>query len=197
MAWTEELSDLVSDCVQPGGRVLEIGCGNGVLALALARAGYVVTAIDPRAPDGEIFRQVGLEEFQADGHFDAAVARRSLHHIDDLGGALERIADVLEPGGVLVVGEFAWDRMDEPTARWYSSAGGHDSLDHWREHHSDLHGGEDLIRELDSRFRRRSFEWTPYLARELGRPELEPGEAALIEAGEIRALGFEYVGERV
>jgi hypothetical protein len=31
----------------------------------------------------------------------------------------------------------------------------------------------------------------------LGRPELEPEEARLIEAGEIRALGFEYVGERL
>jgi SAM-dependent methyltransferase len=42
-------------------RVLEVGCGEGELALALARAGHSVTAIDPRAPEGPIFRRARIE----------------------------------------------------------------------------------------------------------------------------------------
>ena len=36
-------------------RVLEVGCGQGDLACAVARLGYGIVAIDPQAPDGEIF----------------------------------------------------------------------------------------------------------------------------------------------
>ncbi len=199
MAWTEELSDVVAEWVPAGARLLEVGCGNGQLALALMRAGYDVTAIDPLAPEGEPFRRVALEEFAPDGAFGAVVARRSLHHVADLGAALDRIVAMLPPGGLLVIGEFAWDRMDEPTAHWYGrvSGGQHDCHAHWGEEHAGLHGHADMARELAPRFRERSFRWTPYLARELGRPELEPEEIELIDAGEIQAIGFEYVGERL
>ncbi len=56
----EELFELVTANVPPGTRVLEVGCGEGRLAAALADAGYEVIAIDPRAPVGHIFRQVRL-----------------------------------------------------------------------------------------------------------------------------------------
>src|SRR3954447_4743824 len=101
MTWSDELAELVAEWVPNGTRLLEVGCGSGRLALALARGGYDVTAIDPRAPEGERFRRVSLEEFEPDGTFGAVVARRSLHHIADLGGALDRIAALLEPGGLL------------------------------------------------------------------------------------------------
>jgi Methyltransferase domain len=44
-------------------RVLEVGCGRGDLARALARAGHRVVAIDPEAPDGDLFRTTTLEAF--------------------------------------------------------------------------------------------------------------------------------------
>jgi SAM-dependent methyltransferase len=184
--------DLVSDVTAPGARLLEVGCGDGELALALADAGYRVTAIDPRAPHGEIFRQVRLEEFESDSLFDAVVARWSFHHVDDLGVAFDCAHSLLRPGGLFVIDEYGWDLMDEPTARWLGQ-----SLADWRAEHDDLHGHAAIVRELEPRFRQRSFRQTPYLAHMLGRPELEPEEARLIEAGEIRALGFEYVGERL
>jgi SAM-dependent methyltransferase len=99
-------------------RVLEVGCGEGELALALARAGHSVTAIDPMAPEGPIFRRVRIEEFSDPGQFDHVVASLSLHHVEDLGTALGKIADLLRTGGSLVVIEFAWDRIDEATAEW-------------------------------------------------------------------------------
>jgi SAM-dependent methyltransferase len=191
--------DLVSGSVASGSRLLEVGCGEGRLALALADAGYDVTAIDPRAPKGEIFRQVLLEEFEADSPFDAVVARWSLHHVDDLGMAFDRVRSLLRPAGLFVIGEYGWELMDESTVRWLSRVadGRGWSLDGWRAEHDDLHRYGDFTRELEPRFRQRSFRWTPYVARMLDRPELEPEEARLIEAGEIRALGFEYVGERL
>jgi 2-polyprenyl-3-methyl-5-hydroxy-6-metoxy-1,4-benzoquinol methylase len=65
-------------------RVLEIGCGDGQAALALAASGHEVTAIDPVAPEGPIFERVTLEEYIPAARFDAVVASRSLHHVPDL-----------------------------------------------------------------------------------------------------------------
>ena len=62
--WQEGIEEFVLGQVgDPPGRVLEVGCGAGELAQALARAGHFVTAIDPRAPEGPIFRRVRIEEF--------------------------------------------------------------------------------------------------------------------------------------
>ena len=102
----------------PPRRVLEVGCGEGRLARALARAGHSVTAIDPRAPEGPIFRRTRIEEFSDPGKFDHVVAILSLHHVKHLGIALVNVANSLRLGGSLIVVEFAWDRIDEATAEW-------------------------------------------------------------------------------
>ena len=117
--WLRSVEEFVLGQIgDPPARVLEVGCGKGKLARALARAGYSVTAIDPRAPEGPIFRRVGIEEFSDPEPFDHVVASLSLHHVEDLGRALDKIADLLRAGGTLVVVEFAWDRIDEATAEW-------------------------------------------------------------------------------
>jgi SAM-dependent methyltransferase len=187
-------------------RVLEVGCGTGELALGLSAAGYRIVAIDPEAPEGEIFRRVQLEEFKADRPFDAVVASRSLHHIEELRAAVDRIADLLRPGGVLAVNEHAWDRLDERTARWYlrqltardpgAPASLAACLGRWRQDHAGLHGYPAMRRALDRRFAERYFRWLAYLHGELGEPSLEAEERRLIDAGEIEATGFRYVGAR-
>jgi hypothetical protein len=58
----------------PAARVLEVGCGRGDLARAMARAGDRVAAIDPDAPDGDLFRTTTLEDFTEPEPFDAVVA---------------------------------------------------------------------------------------------------------------------------
>ncbi|MEO8687404.1 MAG: class I SAM-dependent methyltransferase [Solirubrobacteraceae bacterium] len=170
-------------------RVLEVGCGHGALASAMARLGHDVLAIDPRAPEGDLFRRVPLEDLDDSGPFDAVVANRSLHHIHDLDAAIGKIARLLAPGGRLLLHEHAWDVADEPTLRWYREHGGHGD---WRADHAGLHSSEAMLAAIAPWFTERSLEWTPYLGDELG---LAPGlERSAIESGAIRATGFLYVG---
>jgi SAM-dependent methyltransferase len=186
-------------------RVLEIGCGAGDLARAVARLGYRIVAIDPTAPDGDIFESVSLEEFAVRGPFDAVLANRALHHIPDLTGALDKVARLLRPGGRLIVHEHAWERMDEATARWYHERRAlidpaaprsvESCLAEWTADHTGLHGYEEMRAALDQRFKERFFAWTPYLYAELGGTQVEAQERDLIEAGKIQATGFNYVGE--
>jgi SAM-dependent methyltransferase len=188
----------------PPARVLEVGCGRGDLARAIADSGYEVVAIDPDAPAGELFQAVSLEEFAADRAFDAVVASRALHHIPDLPASVARIAGLLRPGGRFILDEHACDRLDERTARWYldrrSASHPHppSSLEaciaEWEADHADLHGYEAMRMELDRRFTERFFTWRPYLYGELTAVD-EEEERALIEAGAIEAMGFRYVGE--
>ena len=188
------------------GRVLEVGCGRGDLARGVARLGYEVSAIDPEAPVGGIFQAVSLEEFSDPGPFDAVLANLALHHIPDLGGALAKIGRLLRPGGRLIVNEHAWDRLDEPTARWYleqratidpdAPRSVDQCLNEWMADHAGLHSSASILRELDRLFEARFVVWTPYLNWELGDAVDERAERALIDAGAIEATGFRYVGVR-
>lgn len=191
-------------------RVLEVGCGSGGLALALAEAGYDVLAIDPVAPEGPPFRRVTLEELDDPGPFAAVVASRSLHHVADLDAALDRIAALLSPGGLLLVDEFAPDRLDEATTDWYygqlralAAARGDEvlrTLEAFREkleqEHEGLHGYAALRAPLDARFEERSFSWESYLWRELDGVASRDLEETLISAEAIQATGYRYAGVR-
>lgn len=179
-------------------RVLEVGCGEGELARALAAAGYDILAIDPVAPEGEIFQRTTIEELRDPGPFAAVVASRSLHHVDDLDAVLEKVAR-LAP--LLVLNEFAWDRLDGRTARWYEEHRSRSEdppppVSEWRRKHGDLHGFAALRAALGRRFVERQFAWVPYLYRYLHLPELESREAELIAQGELQAVGFRFVGVR-
>ena len=117
--WQERVEEFVLVQIgDPPAWVLEVGCGAGELARALARAGHSVNAIDPRAPEGPIFRRVRIEEFSDPGPFDYVVASQSLHHVEDLGRALEKVTNLLRVGGAMIVVEFAWERFEGATAEW-------------------------------------------------------------------------------
>ena len=191
--------------VSPPARVLEVGCGDGALALALAAAGYAVVAIDPHAPDGAIFRRTRLEDLD-DGAFDAVVASVSLHHVADLDAAAAKLHRLLRPGGLLIVDEFARECFAGATARWYfdrlclvnapEPAVFEPWLAGWHAEHDDVHPFADLRRALDARFAERLLAQTPYLYDYRLGDEVEPLERELIEAGAIDATGRRYVGER-
>jgi SAM-dependent methyltransferase len=183
-------------------RVLEVGCGQGDLARALAASGHEVLAIDPDAPEGALFQATSLAEFTAADTFDAVVASRALHHIADLRDAVAKIAGLLRPHGRFILDEHACDRLDKRTARWYferrsAAPAAPRSLAacraEWEAEHRDLHGYAAMRPELDRKFAERHFSWMPYLYRELGGVD-EEQERALIEDGTIQAMGFRYVG---
>lgn len=192
----------------PPARVLEVGCGKGELTTALAAVGYDVLGIDPLAPTGDLFRRLKLEDLDETETFDAVVAGRSLHHIRDLDGALDRIVSILAPDGVLIVDEFAWDRLDEPTLDWYYgqrravAAAGHGEAPaspeelrrDWEAEHLGMHGFDALRDALAVRFEELAFERAPSLHRLLGGVATEVLEGALIDAQAIQALGFRYAG---
>jgi len=206
------LEVVCSHIPEPPARVLEVGCGKGDLALALAERGFDVTAIDPNAPDGPIFRKVRLEDF-SDGHgFDAVVASLSLHHIHDLGHALDTIAALLPAGGPLVLDEWAIERLAGPTARWWyeqrralASVGRvesavPDDFEAWQrqtaEDRADLHPAATMLAALERNFAERCLEWHPYLYSWLLDDTLHALEGTLIEEGAIEATALWYVGER-
>jgi SAM-dependent methyltransferase len=144
------LTEFVLSQLPPApGEVLEVGCGGGDLARAVADAGYDVVAIDPEAPDGKLFRRTTIEAFDEPGPFDAVVASLSLHHVHDLPGALDKVVRLVR--GPLVLNEFAWDRLEPMTPEW-------------EEEHEGLHGYAVMRPELDARFEERFFEWRPYPA---------------------------------
>ena len=183
-------------------RVLEIGCGpDGGIVPALVDAGHDAIGVDPRAPDGERFRATAFQELD-EGRFDAVVGERVLHHVEPLGPSLDRLAE-LAP--TLVLEEFAWEQMDEPTRDWYESqhrllraAGvepnGPPDFALWEDEHDDLHRSDTLRRELAERYEDNHFEWRPYLYRWLAGPSTEPLEETLIRSGAIRPLGFRWAG---
>ena len=193
---------------EPPARVLEVGCGRGELTTALAVAGHDALGIDPLAPDGPLFRRLTLDDVESDGRYDAVVAAFSLHHIRDLDAALEKIASLLVPEGLLLVDEFAWDRLDEPTLAWLwgqrqaaAAAGGKtepaspaDVRADWDAEHVGLHGYDALRTSLDAHFEEVDFAPTPYLHRLLGGGAPGVLEQSLVDAGTIAALGFRYAG---
>lgn len=114
---------LVREADLRGRRVLEIGCGTGQLAAALAeRAAARVWAVDPEprmlaiARD-RVPRTVGLREGNAeelpfrDGWFERAAMRLVLHLVDRH-RALAEARRVLAPDGRLVVATFDPSHFD-------------------------------------------------------------------------------------
>ena len=102
----------------PGARALDLGCGGGLLAEALARAGARVTAIDLAPGMIEVarlhaaesglaidYRVAAAEQLAAgDGaDFDLVTCMEMLEHVPDPGAVIASCARLLRPGGALFV----------------------------------------------------------------------------------------------
>jgi SAM-dependent methyltransferase len=104
-------------------RVLDVGCGNGLLARRLAGGGLDVTALDRSLARAE--RAAGLRYVETDfvgfedAPYDALVFSASFHHLFPLSSALEAAHRLLRPGGLFLATDFDVDAPDAATARWY------------------------------------------------------------------------------
>jgi len=98
-----------------GQRVVDIGCGGGILADSMARRGADVLGIDLSAKalkvaqlhaleaqtPGIRYREVSAEALAAEapGSFDVVTCMEMLEHVPDPGSVVAACADLVKPGG--------------------------------------------------------------------------------------------------
>ena len=99
-----------------GLRILDIGCGAGLLSEPLARLGAQVIGIDPsetniaaaklHASRGALsidYRATTVEEIGRLERFDIVLAMEVVEHVTDVGLFLDRCAALTKPSGMMVV----------------------------------------------------------------------------------------------
>jgi len=187
----------------PPARILEVGAGNGELARALAVAGYDVIAIDPE-PTGANVRTAALHCLDEPAEsFDAAIAIVSLHHVDPLAESCRRLAEVLVPGGTLLVDEFDVAAFDRRAAAWWLDqrhalgAGDTGTADELVDaHRAHLHPLERIIEALEPHFFLGPPLRGPYLYHWDLNDSFRAAEEELIARGQIPAVGARFVARR-
>jgi 2-polyprenyl-6-hydroxyphenyl methylase/3-demethylubiquinone-9 3-methyltransferase len=99
-----------------GLRMLDIGCGGGILSEPLARLGASMVGADPAAKNVEVARRhaaqsglaidyrVTVAEDLADAgeRFDVVLAMEVVEHVADVPLFVKRCAEMVKPGGLLV-----------------------------------------------------------------------------------------------
>jgi 2-polyprenyl-6-hydroxyphenyl methylase / 3-demethylubiquinone-9 3-methyltransferase len=115
-----------------GRRVLDAGCGGGLVARELAAAGAEVVGVDRSLGSLGVARRAAgsigsfapaqgrLERLPfAGGAFDAVVAADVLEHVPDLPAAVAELARVLAPGG-----SFVFDTVNRTFWSWFTGVFG-------------------------------------------------------------------------
>jgi SAM-dependent methyltransferase len=122
-------------------RVLSVGCGSGILDVAIATRLAEQTddlhyvGIDPNKVECEAFQQLfsdasldrvevevvpaTFEDFEATCSFDLIHIVHSLYYMPDPAGALERARKLLAPGGRLVVFHAPCEALNDLTVRFW------------------------------------------------------------------------------
>lgn len=108
------VSDLAAAVVEllapePGERILDLGCGDGVLTAKLAAIGCHVVGVDGSAAQIEAARKLGLdarvmdgEKLFFDGEFDAVFSNAALHWMRNPEAVIDGVWRALRPGGRFV-----------------------------------------------------------------------------------------------
>jgi len=99
-----------------GLRILDIGCGAGLLSEPLARLGAQVIGIDPSESNIAAarlhadrstmlidYRATTVEEMGSLERFDIVLAMEVVEHVTDVGVFLQRCAGLMKPSGMMVV----------------------------------------------------------------------------------------------
>ncbi|HTA37570.1 MAG TPA: class I SAM-dependent methyltransferase [Candidatus Acidoferrales bacterium] len=166
----DAFGELLLAHLETGSRVLEIGCGAGELATMLVRRGLDVVAID-RAPRDEFPAiAASLESYETPKAFDGVIAMLVLHHVDDLEGAIGKIASLLKPAGLVAIDDYGWERREASTPQARA----------WRDDRRELHTSAMMLESLDRAFTRLHYTDHAYFDEGVGDDR----------------LGFTYLGRR-
>ncbi len=128
--------------LRPGARILDVGCGRGVLLSVLADHGFEAHGVevseaacwgaDPRAQI-RIAPRLAEARYEA-GHFDEVIFWHVLEHLPEPRETLEEARRILRPGGRLIVAvpnfaslqaawaKEAWFHLDPPRHLFHFSA---------------------------------------------------------------------------
>lgn len=204
MIHSDVLAFVRASLPSPRARVLEVGAGDGALAKTLRDAGYDVTAIDPEPTGAGVRACAVLELDEPPASFAAAVAVVSLHHVDPLAESLQHLAEMLEPGGTLVVDEFDVGAFDRRAAEWWlrqrSTLGAHDDAtpdEIVDEHRRHLHTQDEIVEALRPHFDASNPVRGAYLYRWDLEESVRGVEEDLIALGQLPAVGARLVARRI
>ena len=128
----ESLSRFVAFAALPrGSRVLDAGCGPGLVAEAFLEAGHEVLGVDlstemirrararcARFGDRARFEQRALHDLDPGAPLDGALSRNVLHHVEDPRAFVVRQAALVRAGGAVLALDLSTD--PEPAARAWS-----------------------------------------------------------------------------
>ena len=109
--WTELVAAAVASQLEPGARVLEVGCHDGFFLSLLRDRGAVVQGVEP-SPYGDVARErygIDVDRGYFDpahfdpSSFDLVVARHVVEHVADAASFVEGLVSVLATNGLLYV----------------------------------------------------------------------------------------------
>jgi ubiquinone/menaquinone biosynthesis C-methylase UbiE len=207
-----EMEQWIRSHAVAGQRVLEIGCGDGVLVERLA-SDFDVLGVDPEATPSAVVRAATFEELD-EPPFDVIFASVSLHHLADLAVAEQALRRLSKPDTTMLVREF--DRLEldhQPTLQWWfdhTTAQGDDDremhlpetleefMPQWREmmHHHVMPWPDVREMLLAAGFATVDEQPTAYLFRWGIGEDLRAEEERLAADGTIKMVGRRWTGSR-
>lgn len=122
--WFPRIKNIIEHAKKSGSKVLEVGCGLGMLSLEFARHGLEVTGVDLSPKSIEIakhykeanpfkgnfgslryicadFKEIEFEK----EYFDSVVFFRTFHHIPDPERTVQKVSSILALGGKIILSE--------------------------------------------------------------------------------------------